>query len=176
MTQSNEDGDVVDINYLTSKKETMNFDDFINKFLQWTEETIEKPRSDLDAQPICPFARKARLQKKIQFIDARDSLEHVKTFDKEKFEIGIVWLGDIDDLEPVEKFCEEHMEANPELLLFTSTRDSGHFTKNFTDCIFVQLRGDILKKREYLKNKTDYYKNWPDEYYKLITGESKKVN
>ena len=53
----------------------MNFDDFINKFIQWTEDKIEKPRSDLDTQPICPFARKARLQKKIQFIDARDSLE-----------------------------------------------------------------------------------------------------
>mgnify|MGYP001408650566 CR=1 FL=1 len=50
-------------------KDIMNFDDFITKFIQWTEDTIEKPRSDLDAQPICPFARKARLTKKIQFID-----------------------------------------------------------------------------------------------------------
>ena len=63
----------------------MNFDDFITKFLQWTEDTIEKPRSDLDAQPICPFARKARLQKKIQFLDARNSLDEIKTFDQEKF-------------------------------------------------------------------------------------------
>jgi hypothetical protein len=155
-------------------KDIMNFDDFITKFIQWTEDTIEKPRSDLDAQPICPFARKARLQKKIQFLDARDSLDEIKTFDKEKFEIGIAWLGDIDDIDPVEKFCEDHMKANPELLLFTSTRDSGHFAKNFTDCVFVQLRGDILKKRKYLKT-TNYYENWPAEYYKLITGDQKPV-
>lgn len=152
----------------------MTFDDFINKFLQWTEQTIEKPRSDLDNQPICPFARKARLQKKIQFIDARDSLEQIKTFDKEKFEIGIVWLGDQDNMEPVEKFCKDHMNTNPDLLLFTSTRGSGHFAKNFTDCVFVQLRKDILSKREFLKT-TDYYDNWPDEYYKLITGDQKPV-
>ena len=57
-----------------------------------------------------------------------------------------MWLGDRDDMEPVEKFCEDHMNDNPDLLLYTSTRGSGHFAKNFTDCVFVQLRKDILSK------------------------------
>jgi len=153
-------------------KDIMNFDDFITNFLQWTEDTIEKPRSDLDAQPICPFARKARLTKKIQFIDAREKLEAIDAFDKETFEIGIAWVGDRDDMKCVENFCKDRTEKNPELLYFTSTRNSGQFAKNFTDCVFVQLRGDIMKKRKYLKT-TNYYDNWPAEYYKLITGESK---
>jgi hypothetical protein len=65
------------------------------------------------------------------------------------------------------------MDANPDLLYFTSTRDSGHFVKNFTDCVFIQLRGDIMKKRNYLKDNTTYYDNWPDAYYTLITGETR---
>ena len=63
------------------------------------------------------------------------------------------------------------MIENPDLLYFTSTRESGHFVKNFTDCVFIQLKGDIMEKRKYLKN-TKYYDSWPADYYKLITGDS----
>jgi hypothetical protein len=148
----------------------MNFSDFEQEFLKWSQNSIEvKQDSGL---PVCPFARKARLQQKIQFIDARDSLSQLNTFDKSTYEIGIAWLGDINDMEPVEKFCEEAMVANPDLLFFTSSRNSGHFVKNFTDCVFIQLRGDIMEKRKYLKT-TKYYDNWPDTYYKLITGEDR---
>lgn len=149
----------------------MNFSDFQQEFLNWSQNNIEvKQDSGL---PVCPFARKARLQQKIQFIDARDDLSQLNTFDKSIYEIGIAWLGDIDNIDPVEKFCTDSMDANPDLLYFTSTRDSGHFVKNFTDCVFIQLRGDIMKKRNYLKDNTTYYDNWPDAYYKLITGEDR---
>jgi len=149
----------------------MNFSDFQQEFLNWSQNNIEvKQDSGL---PVCPFARKARLQQKIQFIDARDDLSQLNTFDKSTYEIGIAWLGDIDNIDPVEKFCTDSMDANPDLLYFTSTRDSGHFVKNFTDCVFIQLRGDIMKKRNYLKDNTTYYDNWPDAYYKLITGEDR---
>lgn len=149
----------------------MNFSDFQQEFLNWSQNNIEvKQDSGL---PVCPFARKARLQQKIQFIDARDSLSHLNTFDKSTYEIGIAWLGDIDNIDHVEKFCTDAMDANPDLLYFTSTRDSGHFVKNFTDCVFIQLRGDIMKKRNYLKDNTTYYDNWPEAYYTLITGETR---
>lgn len=109
-------------------------------------------------------------KKKIQFIDARENLSEMDTFDRDAYEIGIAWLGDIDNIDPVEKFCEEAMLANPDLLYFTSTRNSGHFVKNFTDCVFIQLKGDILTKRKHLKT-IGYYDNWPNDYYKIITGE-----
>lgn len=146
----------------------MNYSEFIAKFLDWSETSIEAKQDS--GFPVCPYARKARLQKKIQFIDARENLSEMDTFDRDAYEIGIAWLGDIDNIDPVEKFCEEAMLANPDLLYFTSTRNSGHFVKNFTDCVFIQLKGDILTKRKHLKT-TGYYDNWPNDYYKIITGE-----
>jgi len=59
---------------------------------------------------------------------------------------------------------------NDNLLYFTSTRTSGHFVKNFTDCVFVQRKDDLLEKRTHLKDNTTYYDSWPIDYYKLITG------
>jgi hypothetical protein len=146
----------------------MTYSDFITKFLEWSETSIESKQDS--GFPVCPYARKARLQQKIQFIDAREDLTQLNTFDRDTFEIGIAWLGDIDNIDPVEKFCEEAMLANPDLLYFTSTRSSGHFVKNFTDCVFIQLKGDILTKRKHLKT-TGYYSDWPADYYKAITGE-----
>jgi hypothetical protein len=143
----------------------LSFNDFKKTFLNWSDTLIE-PKQD-SGSPICPYARKARLQNKIQFIDARENLSEMDTFDRDAYEIGIAWLGDIDNIDPVGKFCEQSMLANPDLLYFTSTRSSGHFVKNFTDCVFIQLKDDILAKRQHLKS-TDYYDNWPKNYYNKI--------
>ena len=149
----------------------MNFNQFSEKFLKWTEEVIESKK--IDGFPICPFARKARLTDKIQFIDARENIEEaLLTFDPKDKEIGIAWLGDLDDISGVEKITEKIMKEHPNLLCFTSTRSSGAFAKNFTDCVFIQIKSDILEKRKWLKT-TDYYNSWPIDYYKLITGEDK---
>ena len=145
----------------------MNFQEFQDKFLEWTEEVIEAKK--LDGFPICPFARKARLQNKIQFIDARDNqVSSYETFDKEKFEIGIAWVNGC-DISEVEKIIELQMEKHYDLLYFTSTTTSGHFAKNFTDCVFIQLRNDLEEKRKYLHT-TRYYESWPLDYYKMITS------
>lgn len=136
----------------------------------WSEERIEQKK--IDGFPVCPFARKARLQDKIQFLDCRSLQSHaLEKFDRQQYEIGIAWLGDInaDQVSDIETICEQLAEKNPDLLYFTSTRESGHFVKNFTDCVFIQLKSDILDKRNYLY-KTDYYTSWPSDYFKLITG------
>jgi hypothetical protein len=143
----------------------LSFNDFKKIFLNWSDTLIESKQDS--GSPICPYARKARLQNKIQFIDARENLSEMDTFDRDAYEIGIAWLGDIDNIDPVGKFCEQSMLANPDLLYFTSTRSSGHFVKNFTDCVFIQLKDDILAKRQHLKS-TDYYDNWPKNYYNKI--------
>lgn len=147
-----------------------NLTEFSNKFLEWTEKEIEAKK--LDGFPVCPYARRARLQNKIQFIDSRVQetlLDSFLSFDKDQFEIGIAWLGDQDDeyMSMVSSILADLSEKNPDLLYFTSTRTSGHFTKNISDCVFIQLKGDILDKREYLHT-TKYYDSWPRDYYHSI--------
>lgn len=145
----------------------MNFQEFQNKFLEWTENEIEAKK--LDGFPICPFARKARLQNKIQFIDARDNQSDTyETFDKDQYEIGIAWVDGC-DMDQVESVIEQQMQKHNDLLYFTSTTTSGHFAKNFTNCVFIQLRDDLTEKRKYLHT-TKYYESWPLDYYKLITS------
>ena len=145
----------------------MNFDIFQMKFLEWTENVIEQKKDDGFA--ICPFAKKARLDNKIQFIDCTIATSELLTFNKEQYEIGIAWLGDSVNMAVVDEVLERYKAENPDLLYFTSTTDSGYFAKNFTNCVFIQLRGDINNRREQL-HKTKYYDSWPEHYYKIITG------
>lgn len=148
----------------------MNFDDFCAKFLEWTEKEIEAKK--LDGFPICPFARKARLQDKIQFLDCTVNVQNLRDFDKEKYEIGIAWVDSDDQLVTAQEYAKFLEQMNPDLLYFTSTPHSGAFAQNFTNCIFVQLKQDILDKREYLLT-TKYYDSWTPEYFKEITGKDK---
>jgi hypothetical protein len=148
----------------------MDFEQFTDKFLQWTVEKIEAKKSD--GFPVCPYARRARLTNKIQFIDARNNLTNqLEIFDDEKYEIGIGWLGEHVDLTVVQSTLEQLSEKYPDLLYFISTPTSGYFAKNFTNCVFIQLRADILEKRSAL-HLTTYYNSWPMDYYKDITGSA----
>jgi hypothetical protein len=146
----------------------MTFETFIEQFLDWSENTIEQKKEDGFA--VCPYAKKARISNKIQFIDARDTtLDKLKTFNKEVYDIGIAWLGDDYDMTVAEDIADTMRNDNRDLLYFTSTPTSGYFAKNFTNCIFIQLTDDIEEKRKQLHT-TDYYDSWSDDYYKIITG------
>jgi len=152
----------------SQERKNMTFEQFQDEFLKWTIEKIEAKKED--GFPICPFARKARLQNKIQFINAlSDRSVQLETFDKTNYEIGIAWLGDVCDMSLVEIELETLRKKHPDLLYFTSSTTSGHFAKNFTNCVFIQLYDDIMEKRKYLHS-TKYYDSWPEDYYKLITG------
>ena len=147
----------------------MTFNEFQTNFLTFVQTSIE-PKKD-DGFPVCPYARSARIKQTLQFIDARDDLTTMTSFDPNAFQMGICWLGDLDDMSSVEKYCAQLGEENPKLLYFTSTRSSGHFVKNFTDCVFIQRADDLLEKRDHLHT-TAYYDSWPVDYYKLITDHS----
>lgn len=144
------------------------FSEFTRKFLDWTEHEIEAKKSD--GYAICPYARHARLNQKIQFIDGREQLNQaLLSFDSDRYEIGIVWVGDQADMSAVEQVLVDIRPDHPALLYFTSTPTSGYFAKNFTNCVFIQLAGDIQEKRSQLHN-TRYYDSWPEQYYRLIMG------
>jgi len=146
----------------------MTFETFIEQFLDWSETTIEQKKED--GFSVCPYAKKARISNKIQFIDARDTtIDKLRTFNKEVYDIGIVWLGDNYDMTVAEDIADIMRNDNRDLLYFTSTPTSGYFAKNFTKCIFIQITSDIEEKRKHLHT-TDYYDSWSDDYYKIITG------
>jgi len=151
------------------------FNDFKDKFLSWSESLIEEKQPN--GFPICPYARHARLNNEIQFIDIRDNIDRcISSLNLKKYMIAICWLGD----EPIytSKYINQKLDdynsdpANKNLLFFLSNTQSGAFAKNFTNCIFVQIKSDILSRREHLKT-TKYYDNWTPEYYKYITGGDK---
>lgn len=147
----------------------MTFEEFKTSFLKWSEEKIETKKDD--GFSVCPYAKHARINNKVVFIDARDNLvENLLTFDKEEYEIGIAWIDGV-DIDFVEQEISKLHDEYPDLLYFTSTTDSGYFVKNFTNCVFIQLRNDILERRNQLHN-TKYYDSWPEDYYKIITGNS----
>ena len=146
----------------------MTLDEFQIKFLKFAEELVE-PLKD-DGYPVCPYAKSARIKKALQFIDARDNVLALESFDHVKYQMAICWLGDVDDMSSIEKTCEELREKHSHLLYFTSTRTSGNFVKNFTDCVFIQRKSDLLEKRKHLHENTTYYDSWPVDYYNLIMG------
>jgi len=146
----------------------MTLDEFQIKFLKFAEESVE-PLKD-DGYPICPYAKSARIKKALQFVDARDNVLALESFDYIKYQMAICWLGDVDDMSSIEKTCEEFREKHPHLLYFTSTRTCGNFVKNFTDCVFIQRKSDLLEKRKHIHENTTYYDSWPVDYYNMIMG------
>jgi len=146
----------------------MTLDEFQIKFLKFYEEAVE-PLKD-DGYPICPYAKSARIKKALQFIDTREDITAMESFDHVKYQMAICWLGDVDDMSSIEKTCEELREKHSHLLYFTSTRTSGNFVKNFTDCVFIQRKSDLLEKRKHLHENTTYYDSWPVDYYNMIMG------
>jgi hypothetical protein len=149
----------------------MTFEEFKEAFLQWSIEKIEAKKPD--GFPVCPYARKARMDNKVQYIDASDDVSELRNFDSENYEIGIAWLGHDDpNIKAAINTCDFLSKLNPHLLYFTSTTESGYFEKNISNCIFIQLKDDIMEKRDQLLE-TKYYDSWPAEYFHEITGLTK---
>jgi len=145
----------------------MTFEEFCIKFVEWTIRDVEAKK--LDGFAVCPFARKARITNAIQFMDCRDNnLDSYRAFDRTKFEIGIAWV-DGNNIVDVQTVLDVLSSEHPELLYFTSTPESGHFVQNFTNCVFIQSREDIMEKRAVMQ-KTSYYDSWPKAYLDSITS------
>lgn len=147
----------------------MTFEEFKIKFINWSTKDIESVNKE-SGYPICPYAKRARLQKKIQFIHIKQGiLDEFLEFNPAEYEIGVAWL-DNSAVHGIEPKLKKLRMYNQHLLYFLSTPDSGYFIKNFTNCVFIQKKKDILEKRAYLKT-TEYYNNWPAWYYNEICKE-----
>ena len=57
----------------------MTFNEFQTNFLTFVQTSIE-PKKD-DGYPVCPYARSARMKQTLQFIDAREDITTLESFD-----------------------------------------------------------------------------------------------
>jgi len=140
------------------------FEQFQKDFLEWVITKVE-PLKD-DGYPVCPYAKTARVQNKLQFIDCSGpNPEAMLEFDPRIKMVGVCYFGDEIDLDTIDLTTIK--ELNPDLMYFKSTKTSGHFVKNIYDLILIQIRPELLRRRASL-HKTSYYDSWPAEYYKRI--------
>src|SRR5210317_2197062 len=80
-------------NFINNMTPLERFNDFKDKFLSWSESLIEEKQPN--GFPICPYARHARLNNEIQFIDIRDNIDRcISSLNLKKYMIAICWLGD----------------------------------------------------------------------------------
>ena len=141
-----------------------NFEQFKINFTNWMINKLEVNKED--GYPTCPYAKTARVQDKVQFIDCQGPTpDNILEFDPRTKMVGVCYFGnDVD----VTKLDLNHIrELNPDLMYLTSTTTSGHFVQNISNVILVQIRSELLRRRASL-HKTNYYDSWPAEYYKEI--------
>ena len=85
----------------------MTFEEFKIKFVLWIQEEIEPVRND--GFPVCPYAKRARLTDKIQFINASVLVnDNLNMFDSNRYDIGICWLGENINIANCKEIIEEY--------------------------------------------------------------------
>lgn len=140
------------------------FEQFKKDFTDWMINQLEVNKED--GYPTCPYARTARVQDKLQFIDCSGSNpDAMLEFDPRVKMVGVCWFGDDVDLDTIN--LEQMKELNPDLMYLQSTKTSGHFVQNISNVILIQIRSELLRRRASL-HKSSYYDSWPAEYYKEI--------
>jgi len=140
------------------------FEQFKKDFTDWMIDQLEVNKED--GYPTCPYARTARVQDKLQFIDCSGSnTDAMLEFDPRVKMVGVCWFGDDVDLDTIN--LEQMKELNPDLMYLQSTKTSGHFVQNISNVILIQIRSELLRRRASL-HKSSYYDSWPAEYYKEI--------
>jgi len=140
------------------------FQQFKKDFTDWMIDQLEVNKED--GYPTCPYARTARVQDKLQFIDCSGSNpDAMLEFDPRVKMVGVCWFGDDVDLDTIN--LEQMKELNSDLMYLQSTKTSGHFVQNISNVILIQIRSELLRRRASL-HKSSYYDSWPAEYYKEI--------
>lgn len=150
---------IVGVKKLSERSKMINdFSDFVEKFWKW-EANLEIPTDR--SWPACPYARAARLENKVELIDAREDMNKISDFDR-NMDIGIAWLGDEIDLEKKRAQLDVLRKKNPDLDLMIS-RPGGRasLAPNFTNTVVIHRSDDLLKRRRALYE-AGYYQDYPE--------------
>jgi predicted nuclease of restriction endonuclease-like RecB superfamily len=152
--------------------------------IRWVKEFVEVPHPVFADYPPCPYAKQARLDGKVDFVELTDmepdsniwtSIDH---FDFENKDVLVI-IADAKRWTPhyTLKLAEQlngtyqHrdlliMEDHPKLK--EQVKDVKLNQGKYT-LLFVQSRVKLKKFEDILK-KTDYYHNWSTKYRESVTG------
>lgn len=136
------------------------FEKFKNKFIDWSLNEAEKIQPNM--LPLCPYAKHARITDNLQFIDGRQDLKQALSVYNGKKDMGVIWLGNFIEESKVNDILDKQKKANPNIVYFLSTPDTGYIGKSFTNTIIMHRYDDYLIKQRKLYEKK-YYDQYPDE-------------
>ena len=108
----------------------MNYEEFKTAFIEWSINNVEPDKGD--GWPVCPYARKARLNGEIQFMDGRNTdktLSVLETFDDDTFNMAVCWMGSDCPVETITEIANKASELHPQYYYFVSTETSGNFVQ-----------------------------------------------
>ena len=133
---------------------------------QWIKK-VSVVHEKLGNKSLCPFAKNAKFQ--IIQVSALD-VDPVLI----KKEVCIFVVPDNITKSKLEKYCKKASQQYPEYIFLpdhkkANTKIAGLSTGNGKyNLILAQKRKDLLLARNYLKQKTSYYKKWTKKYQKQI--------
>ena len=143
-------------------------DDLYDHIIQWAER-VSEPLAENNGWPMCPYARKAIVNKTVKVWTADDyyDLELIaQTFEIKPWAVEVVIFN-------TAEFIEEYaVQLNQDQSTLTALADdpnqpgdiAGHNPSNGKyPLIILQDRQDLLSKRQSLKD-TNYYSTWAKWY------------
>ncbi len=151
------------------------------KYLEnWILNFLSTPQSILNDLPPCPFAKKAYIDNKITIIEVSDYVNDITTYLSN-------WIDDYDvavfvcpDQVDAEDFVEQTKNLNE---LFMSKglvlledhvdideRIGNLILNNGKYNIILAQRMDKLNEAADKLHKTEYYQNWPKDYYDKVVS------
>jgi TusA-related sulfurtransferase len=152
---------------------------------QWIMNFLSKPNSAFGGLPPCPWAKKAWLEENVWVEVCNDiaTLPNLITSVKETMnarqkEVGLIALDPVlispDELSAIVsansdaefEVLEDHPAALEEI-------DGVCLNHGKYALIFIQKNKKLKAVRDWL-SRTDYYKNWPIEYYNEVTRSGSK--
>ena len=142
--------------------------------IQWVKEFVEVPHPMFADYPPCPYAKQARMQGKVDFVQLTDmepdsniwtSIDH---FDFEKKDVLVI-IADAKRWTPhyTQKLAAQlnGTYANRDLLIMEDVKlNQGRYT-----LLLVQRRTKLKRFADIL-DKSDYYKNWSKGHRESVTG------
>lgn len=158
---------------------TMEFETYIKR---WILEDLSKPVALLNNLPKCPYAKKALLDNKIKFYHVCKDLNFIiqeiaKDWNDDTLEVAVIhldWEISPNQLENIVVtynveykdqdflFLDDHVEVD-------ETIKNINFNNGKYNLLLMQRRSKIEAARKQLQ-KLNYYKNWPEDYYKEVTS------
>jgi len=162
--------------------------------LSWSKDFLEKPNKHINNYPVCPYAKKTRLEKKIKVVEHHNAdtflektINECSQFSKNNNKICIVACDDFkitaDELNDYVHTLN-HIFVPQDIYLMAShpideeedldfLQDTEWESDNEFYMILIQCYSELEKASASLK-KIKYYDNWDKDYYGATVLKRKK--